>query len=424
MSCVLAFLPGNVAVADPAASPTDPAARALSLLVQDYLDTQDADTAQRTLGDILRNPQATLAEVERILSAGRVYGKEPVGPQPGVPVRLRERTYRYGLYVPLSYQPTNEYPLVICLHGAGFTGDAYLERWQVRLGEAYVLACPTLIQGTWWTRQAEELVIATLRAVQARYRIDPDRIFLTGMSNGGIGTYLVGVHHAPLFAGLSPMASGLDEVLLPFLQNLRNTPVYLIHGRKDEVMPVELSRTIAQELTRLGYTYVYREHDRVHPMAGGHFFPREELPGLIEWLGVHRRDPFPKRLTVVRDASHLLPFAWLRIDATDRIAALTDNLIDSRGEAIRDRLYARLDAEIVAPNRIDVHTHRVRRYSLFLNEHLVDLAKPVTIVTDGRVSYQGPLTGSVEVLLREARHRQDRRMLFPASLTVPVEAAP
>jgi predicted esterase len=96
------------------------------------------------------------------------------------------------------------------------------------------------------------------------------------MSNGGIGTWLIGMHHAPLFAGLAPMASGLDDVLMPFLGNLRNTPVYIIHGVKDQVMPVVLSRTIARELTALGYPHVYREHEGEHPMAGGHYFPREE----------------------------------------------------------------------------------------------------------------------------------------------------
>src|SRR5207245_8913456 len=59
--------------------------------------------------------------------------------------------------------------------GAGLTCDTYLGRWQALLGDGYLLACPTLVQGAWWTRQAEELVLATIRAVQARYRIDPDR---------------------------------------------------------------------------------------------------------------------------------------------------------------------------------------------------------------------------------------------------------
>lgn len=401
-----------------------PTSRSLPTLVQAYLATDDSDKAEALLAEILNDPQATLAAITGWLAQGRAYGAAPVGLQPGLPVTVQGRTYRYGLYVPPSYSPEKDYALILCLHGAGFTGDAYLERWQTRLGEQYILACPTYMQGTWWTRQGEELVLATLHAIQARYRIDPDRVFLTGMSNGGIGTYLVGTHHAPLFAGLAPMASGLDTVLLPFLENLRNTPAYLIHGRQDQVMPVELSRTIAQELTRLGYAFHYQEHDRVHPMAGGHFFPREELPALVRWFDSQRRTALPRHLVVVRDATHLMPFGWVRIDATDRIAAFTDLLTDSRDEAIVNRRYARLDAEITGPNRIDVRTERVQRYSLYLNETLIDLSQPVTIVTNGKTSFQGTVRPSLDSLLREARHRRDRQMLFPVLLHVAVEPQP
>src|SRR5947208_1550002 len=287
-------------------------ARSLSHLVYEYLGTEDPDRASLLLADMLRDPGADLETVGMMIKEGRPYGMEPIGVQPGLPVRVRDHNYRYGLFVPPSYRPTKDYALVVCLHGAGFTGDTYLERWQARLGDGYILACPTLVQGAWWTRQAEELVLATIRAVQARYRIDPDRIFLTGMSNGGIGAWIIGSHHAPLFAGLAPMASGLDDVLFPFLENLRHTPTYLIHGLKDQVMPVELSRSIVRELTRLGYEFVYREHDRVHSIAGGHYFPREELPELVAWFEAHHRDPFPRKVTVVRDATHLTAFGWVR----------------------------------------------------------------------------------------------------------------
>lgn len=408
--------------ADTAASAEDaPLQPPLAALVDDYLSARDTDRAGELLAALLRDPRATLSDVTAALEAGGSRGAAPVGLQPGVPVTVRGRTYHYGLYVPPSYQPSRDYALVLCLHGAGFTGDAYLERWQKRLGDGYILACPTLIQGTWWTRPAEELVLATLREVQARYRIDPDRIFLTGMSNGGIGAYLIGMHHAPLFAGLAPMASGLDGVLMPFLANLQNTPVYLIHGKQDEVMPVELSRTIAQELTRLGYAFHYQEHDRVHPMAGGHFFPREELPALVAWLDAQRRNPAPRRLTVLRDASHLLPFDWVRIDATDHIAAFSDLLTDSKDEALIARRYARLSAQIAGPNRIEVQSDKVRRYSLFLNGQMVDLAQPVTVVTNGRVSFQGMAVPSVEALLRDARQRRDPHRLFPATLQIALD---
>ena len=389
-----------------------------------YLDSTDTSEAARTLPAILSDQNVTIDLVVRIIQTERDYAPQPTGTIPDERVDVRGRAYHLALSVPPTYQPTKGYGLVVCLHGAGFTGEAYLERWQARLGEDYVLACPTVPMGAWYTRGAEELVLATIHSVQRRYHIDPDRIFLTGMSNGGIGTWVIGMHDAPLFAGIAPMASGLDKVLMPFLANLRSTPIYIIHGAKDEVMPVELSRAITGELTRLGYPYVYREHDREHPMAGGHYFPREELPALVTWLNAQRRNPLPTTLTVVREASHFQPFGWVRIDATDAIAAFSEDLVSKRDDLIKRREYARLNASIVAPNRIEVQADRVQRYSLFLNDQLIDSSKPLVVLTNGQVSFEGPVVPSLETLLRQARLRQDSRQLFPIHLAIQVRTQP
>jgi poly(3-hydroxybutyrate) depolymerase len=221
-ACFLLFVSTLGACAGPAwqadqiASLIDPVLRAS---IYEYLDIHDAERADQLLAGILDRPEATPAAVLTILAAGRSYQAEPVGVQPSRELRLGGHVYYYGLYVPDSYRPDKAYRLVICLHGAGFTGDAYLERWQNRLGEGYILACPTLPMGNWWTRTAEDLVLATIRAVEARYRVDPNRVFLTGMSNGGIGAYLIGAHHASRFAAVVPMAAGLDDILMPFLEN-------------------------------------------------------------------------------------------------------------------------------------------------------------------------------------------------------------
>jgi pimeloyl-ACP methyl ester carboxylesterase len=389
-----------------------------------YLDSMDADEAARILQAMLADPHATIDEAIRIIQTERDYGPQPTGTIPDERVDVQGRAYNLALSIPLTYQSAKDYGLVVCLHGAGFTGEAYLERWRARLGEDYVLACPTAPMGAWFTRGAEELVLATIRSVQRRYHIDPDRIFLTGMSNGGIGAWVIGMHDAPQFAGIAPMASGLDHVLMPFLANLRSTPIYIIHGSKDQVMPVELSRTITEELTRLGYPFVYREHDREHPMAGGHYFPREELPELVTWLNAQRRNPLPMSVTVVRDASHFQPFGWVRIDATDAIAAFSEDLVSKRDDRITRQEYARLDASIVEKNRIEVRADRVQRYSLFLNEQLIDSSKPLVVLTNGQVSFNGLVTPLLETLLRQARLRQDSRQLFSIHLAIQVRKQP
>ncbi len=423
LGCLLLFQPetrGAATELDPAAAPPPP----LSQLIWHYLYAEEADAADRALALLLQDSRTTLATVTAALKADPVYAPQPVGMMPENFVPLRNRRYHYGLFVPESYQPATPHALVICLHGMGFTGEAYLERWATRLGEGYILACPTLPRADWWGRTAEELVLATIDEVQRHYAIDPDRIFLTGMSNGGIGTYIIGTHHADRFAALAPMAGGLEDVLFPFLQNLRNTPIYLLHGAADQIMPIQLSRDIDAELTRLGYPHVLREHTREHPQAGGHFFPRDEVPALVSWMQQRKRTAVPTRLTLVRDASHLGAFAWARIDATDRIAYFSERLVDIKDDLTKNRIYAELDVTLVGSNRIEVKTTRVRRYSLYLNDALVDFTKPVTVVTNGKVTHEGLVTPSVERLLREARTRRDRRQLFPAVVTISVEAGP
>ncbi len=392
----------------------------LENLIRLYLSSTDSELAEESLNAILFKHDASIDRVTRLIGMARIFENAPIGHQPSQSVQVRGDEMTFGLFVPPTYDPTKSYPLVMCLHGAGFTGDSYLERWAERLGDSYILACPTISMGAWWSRYGEELVLATMQAVQNRYHIDPDRIYLTGMSNGGIGAWIIGMHHAPRFAAVAPMASGIDDVLFPFLRNLRHTPLYVIHGASDQIMPVWLSRNITNELAQLGIAHVYREHEWSHPHAGGHFFPRQELPDLVKWFGQQRRERFPKTISVVRDASHLTEFGWVRIDSTDRIAKFSEQLVDRQDDLMKARVYAQLDVTQIGDNRIEMTTTHVRRFTLFLNDTLVDFSRPITVVTNGVVSFEEKIVPQVEILLREARRRHDPSLLFPAKLTLDI----
>jgi hypothetical protein len=111
----------------------------------------------------------------------------------------------------------------------------------------------------------------------------------------------------------------------------------------------------------------------------------------------------------------------VRIGATDSIAAFSEDLVDKKDDLIKRREYAKLDASIVSPNRIEVQTDRVQRYSLFLNEQLIDSSKPLVVLTNGQVSFEGSVTPSLETLLRQSRLRQDSRQLFPIQLVIQVQ---
>lgn len=387
-------------------------------LVRGYVEGASEQSREGLLYAILNHPGANVETVETAIRAIPHYGKSPIGSQPRRSAIVKGKKASYALYVPSSYDHKQSYPLILCLHGAGFTGESYLDRWVPRLEDRYILACPTISMGAWWTRFGEDLTLATLRAVQAEYHVDQNRIFLTGMSNGGIGAWIIGMHHADLFAGIAPMASGIDDVLYPFIDNLVDTPVYVVHGEKDRIMPAQLSRDLVQEMKRRGVPHLYREHQWTHPHAGGHFFPRQELPELIVWFDQQHRTSLPRQVSLVRDATHLTSFSWVRIDMTEHIAAFSENLIDSRDEYITGMIYAKLHAEITGPNTIVVNTLRVRRYTLFLNDALVDFSQPIVVKTNGVTSFEGLVNPSLETLLQDARQRADTHLLFPAKLTI------
>ena len=395
----------------------------LGALVREYVRGSSDRSQNQLLSQILQHPEANLQSIEAAVRGIPEYSDAPVGAQPQRSFKVRGKNTSYALYVPPSYSPAKAHPLIVCLHGAGFTGEAYLERWVPRLEDRYILACPTMAGGAWWTRFAEDVILKIMDSLSQEYHIDPDRVFLSGMSNGGIGAWIIGMHHADRFAGIAPMASGLDDVMLPFVENLINTPVYVIHGEADQVMPVRLSRDLVQEMNRHGVPHEYREHAWTHPHAGGHFFPRQELPALITWFDEQRRTLASTHLSIVRDASHTMPLSWGSIDATDEIAEFSENLVDKRDELIAAAIYAKLDARVVHPNTIEVTTTRVKNFTLFLNEDLVDFSRPVVVKTNGMKTYEGVVDPRIETLLQEAHQRSDTHVLFPVKISLEVPSS-
>jgi poly(3-hydroxybutyrate) depolymerase len=388
--------------------------------VSAYLRADD-QYAERLLPRLAGRSVEELAPVVHAVLTEPPPSAAPTGMLPNRPIRVDEDDFSYALYVPASYDPARAYPLVLCLHGAGFGGDAYLARWQPRLKEDYLLACPTIDGGAWWTREAEGLVLAVLGEVSRTYHIDPERVFLTGMSNGGTGTFLIGTNHPDRFAALIPMASAFPRALYPLLDNAKALPLYIIHGSRDQVMPVQYSRDLSTYLEREGFQVVYREHDKEHPVAGGHFFPRDELPSLVEWLTTQHRAPTPRRITAVRDRDHTDRVYWVRVDKTtsDVASFWTSERDPEESQRLQNGAWARIEAAIDGQT-ISVTTERIARYTILLDDRLMDLSQPIRVVTNEKPSFEGRVQPDASLLLREARKRPDPAGLVVAAVAIAV----
>ncbi len=171
----------------------------------------------------------------------------------------------YSLYVPESYTPGREWPLIVCLHGAYGRGDHYIWSWlRPAKSRGYMLLAPKSLDVTWSILQPErdtQSVEAMLEEVCGEYAVDRGRVYLSGLSDGGTFTWLLGLGRPELFAGIAPVAgdfTGMMDDMLRRKQGL-GLPICIAHGAHDHIFAVEPIRRGHALLQRLGYNARYEE---------------------------------------------------------------------------------------------------------------------------------------------------------------------
>jgi len=157
--------------------------------------------------------------------------------------------------LPPDFSPLKTYPLIVHLHGAG--GVPGLNDTEQNNKMDYILVMPWGRGGnTQYRGLGEDDVLQVIAYMKQWYRIDDDRVYVTGASMGGEGAWRLAARHPDLFAAAAPMC-GWPE--LSPLENLRNLPIFNQHGGKDWIVPVDYSRLAVQELQVWGYPVLYKE---------------------------------------------------------------------------------------------------------------------------------------------------------------------
>lgn len=191
----------------------------------------------------------------------------------------------FSLYVPEYYTPERAWPLVMALHGGSGNGRGFLWSWlRDARSHGAILVAPTAIGNT-WALMGEDIdtpnLTRILKSVQARWNIDPDRLLLTGMSDGGTFCYVSGLESASPFTHLAPVAATFHPLMAEIAdaERLRGLPIHLVHGRLDWMFAVQVARQTQQMLSAAGADVTYRELDDL-----SHTYPREMNAPILNWL--------------------------------------------------------------------------------------------------------------------------------------------
>ena len=187
-----------------------------------------------------------------LLLPARVFGADVRDLQMPLP---SGGTLLYGLAVPAKYKAGEPRPLVLALHPGGermrYYGSAYVRTVVAPAleGLGAIIVAPDCPTNAWTDPAADAAVMALIEQVTREFTIDRRRVLVVGFSLGGRGTWFMAAHHPDLFTAAIPIAAATGDEPLDALGTI---PTYIIHSRRDQVVPFAPAERMARELERLG----------------------------------------------------------------------------------------------------------------------------------------------------------------------------
>jgi hypothetical protein len=173
----------------------------------------------------------------------------------------------YYIFVPANYNPSLKYPLVLGLHGSGESGDnpsavklnSVATVW-AKDANQFKYPCFILIpqcpNNAWWGGDGLLPVSEILDSILIEFSIDTNRIYITGLSMGGYGTWEFITRFPDKFAAAVPMSGGGDSSKADIIKHI---PIWNFYGEVDNVIPVANSRNMITALERHGRTVIYTD---------------------------------------------------------------------------------------------------------------------------------------------------------------------
>jgi len=196
----------------------------------------------------------------------------------------------YQVFVPAAYDRSRAAPLVIALHGMGGDENSYFLAYgqgsfKVEAEKrGYIVACPKGRKpASMYMGDAEKDVMDVIAEMTRDYKIDTDRIYLTGHSMGGFGTWSIAMSHPAVFAAIAPVSGGSN--FPAGMSKIAHIPEIVIHGDKDPTVPVERSRVMVEMGKKLGIEIKY-----VEVPGGDHGnVVAPTFKDVFDWFDTHRR---------------------------------------------------------------------------------------------------------------------------------------
>jgi pimeloyl-ACP methyl ester carboxylesterase len=219
----------------------------------------------------------------------------------GITLRPKRMRYDYLTYLPKDYEAdlSRTWPTIIFLHGGSSRGDnlkrvkanGIPDRLERGKNIPFIVIAPQCpVDKRWETDDWFDVLYAE---IATRYRIDTNRIYLTGFSLGGSGTWYLAMKHPSTFAAIAPISGKTlhNQFVYDSACTLAGVPIWICHGKDDEIVDVNESYQIAERLDQCNVAYTLSLFD-----GHGHWQTQWEVYGedkIYSWFLGHNKHHTP-----------------------------------------------------------------------------------------------------------------------------------
>jgi predicted peptidase len=200
---------------------------------------------------------------------------------------------KYEVFVPYNFDAKKAYPVILFLHGAGESGSDGKAQIGVGLGPYIkmreknfpcIAVFPQSHEQTWEAGSKDaKRAMAILTEIEKSYKTDRDRVYLTGLSMGGFGTWSLAEAYPQRWAAIVPICGGGNP---KDVAKIKDIPCWCFHGDADKIVPVKKSREMIDALKNLGALPRYTEYKGVDHNSWDRAYTSRQL---YEWLLKQKR---------------------------------------------------------------------------------------------------------------------------------------
>lgn len=347
------------------------------------------------------------------------------------------RSTDLNIVVPSGKSPKKGFGVLILLHGLGGNGRQLVPQYQSFASKKRLIIIAPSAQKLpgggsagpngeslpgnedtmgremlqhWWLYRDSGFALKGLSFIKKNAFIDTNRVYMSGYSMGGYGTWNLGLRYHDNFAALVPLAGALsrrerygmvDNQSRPLIKNGRYLPIYFIHGAKDKTVPPESDRRNAKQLKELKAPFVYKEdpnaaHNLMAFLARG-----SNGKDLNKWIAKQRRNPSPKIVDHQTIGKYMGRCFWVEI---------TEESGDN----------AHIKAKVIGKNKIEIKTKNVKSFRVYFDDSLLKTNKPIKVTCNGKTVFNAKPKESLDAIIHSWQKREDPELVYSREAEIKV----